>query len=65
MSEHTREVNKMGKISGKPGPDPKTDLENAVVPPPYRKGGASGNPLEELVKEETKRTKDWMKKHRA
>ena len=55
----------MGKISGKPGPDPKTPLENAAVPPPLRRKGASGSPLKELVKEETKTTKDWMKTHRA
>ena len=29
----------MGKISGKPGPDPKTDLEEAAVPSPFRRGG--------------------------
>ena len=52
----------MGKISGKPGPDPKTDLERAAVPTPYRKGGASGNPLEELAKEQAKQAKEWMKK---
>jgi len=55
----------MGKISGKPGPDPKTPLENAAVPPPLRRGGASGSPLKELVKEEKKTIKDWMKTHRA
>lgn len=55
----------MGKISGKPGPDPKTPLEKAAVPRPLRRGGASGSPLKELVKEETKRTKEWIKTHRA
>ncbi len=55
----------MGKISGKPGPDPKTHLENVAVPPPLRRGGASGSPLIELVKEETKKTKDWIKTRRA
>lgn len=55
----------MGNISGKPGPDPKTPLEKAAVPSPYRKGGASGSPLKELVKEETTKTKDWMRTDRA
>lgn len=55
----------MGKISGKPGPDRKTLIETIAVPSPLRRGGASGNPLEELVKEETKKTEDWMETHRA
>jgi hypothetical protein len=55
------EVYKMGKRSGKPGPDPKTPLENVVVPPPYRRGGASGKPLVELAKEQAKQTQEWMK----
>lgn len=55
----------MGKITGKPWPDQKTPLEKVVVPPPIRRRGASGSPLKELVKEETKTTKDWMKTHRA
>ena len=55
----------MGKQSGKPGPDPKTDLERVVVPSPFRRGGASGEPLVELAKEEAKKQKDWMKTHRA
>ena len=55
----------MGKISEKPGPDPKTPLEKSTIPSPLRRGGASGSPLKELVKEETRKTKDWMKTHRA
>jgi hypothetical protein len=55
----------MGKMSGRPGPDPKSPLENLVVPPPLRRGGAGGNPLKELTKEEARKTKDWMKTHRA
>jgi hypothetical protein len=52
----------MGRISGKPGPDRKTDLERAAVPTPYRKGGVSGKPLEVLAEEQAKQTKEWMKK---
>jgi len=55
----------MGERSGKPGPDPKTDLERAAVPPPYRRGGQSGKPLEELAKEEAKKIEDWMETHKA
>jgi len=55
----------MGKQSGKPGPDPKTDLEKAAVPSPFRRGGRSGSPVKEVVKEEAKKIKDWMKSHRA
>ena len=45
----------MGKISGKPGPDPKTDLEKVAVPPPFRKGGQSGSPIKEVVKKERRK----------
>jgi hypothetical protein len=55
----------MGKISGKPGPDPKSPLENVVIPTPLKKGGSSGSPLIEITKEEVKQTKDWMRKLRA
>jgi hypothetical protein len=55
----------MGKISGKPGPDSKSPLENVVIPTPLKRGGASGSPLIEMTKEEAKRTKDWMKNHKA
>jgi len=54
----------MGKISGKPGPDPRSPTGRESVRG-FGEGGASGSPLKELVKEETKRTKDWMKTHRA
>jgi hypothetical protein len=52
----------MGKRTGKPGPDPKTDLERAAVPTPYRKGGASGKPLEVLAEEQAKQIEEWMEK---
>ena len=55
----------MGKQSGKPGPDPKIDLENAAVPSPFRRGARSGSPVVEVKKEEAKKIKDWMKSHRA
>jgi hypothetical protein len=52
----------MGKITGKPGPDPKTDLERVVVPTPFRKGGHSGKPLEEIAKKEAEQIEEWMNK---
>lgn len=58
-------VVKMGKQSGKPGPDPKSPIEKAAVPSPYRAGGRSGSPLEELQKKQKKQMGDWLKTHRA
>lgn len=56
---------KMGKISGKPGPDKKSKLDGVIIPKPFKRGGASGFPLVEITKKDTKDTKDWMNNHKA
>lgn len=55
----------MGERTGKPGPDPKTDFEKLVVPPPYRKGGASGEPLVEVAKRDRRELEDFQRKVRG
>lgn len=55
----------MGKRSGRPGPDPKPVLDSVVIPSPLKRGGASGSPLIEITKEDTKNINNWMKNHRA
>jgi len=55
----------MGKLSRKPGPDPKPVLDAVIIPSPLKRGGASGSPLKEITKEETKKTQEWMKTRRA
>lgn len=54
----------MGKISGKPGPDPRPPAQREMVRG-FGEGGASGKPLEKLAEKEAKKQKDWMKTHRA
>jgi len=56
---------KMGKISGKPGPDKKSMLDSVIIPTPFKRGGASGDPLKEITKKDVKETKDWMNNHKA
>jgi len=55
----------MGKISGKPGPDKKSMLDSVIIPTPFKRGGASGDPLKEITKKDVKETKDWMNNHKA
>ena len=54
----------MGKMSGKPGPDPRSPIGSDSVRG-YGHGGASGDPPKEVSKKESKKIKDWMKTHRA
>ena len=55
----------MGKISGKPGPDKKPVLDSVIIPPPLKRGGASGSPVKEIIRKDTKDTNDWMNNHKA
>jgi hypothetical protein len=45
----------MGKVSGKPGPDPRIPIQGVAVRP---FGGPSRPPLKELTKREGKRLKE-------
>ena len=56
---------KMGKISGKPGPDKKPVLDSVIIPPPLKRGGASGSPVKDIIRKDTKDTNDWMNNHKA
>ena len=54
----------MGKISGKPGPDPRPPIGRISVRG-FGEGGASGKPLVILARKDAEKQKDWMKTHRA
>jgi hypothetical protein len=53
-------VYKMGKITGKPGPDPRPPIGQKSVRG-FGEGGASGNPLEVLTEKEAKRTEEGLR----
>ena len=54
----------MGKISGKPGPDPRPPAAAKMVRG-FGEGGASGRPLKKLAEKEAEKRRKWMKTHRA
>jgi hypothetical protein len=61
--ETIKEVNKMGRKSGKPGPDPRNELEKAALRPFPKSssfGGPHRPPLDEVKSREEQTLEDFF-----